>query len=253
MGVNAIHEVVFGATKHAMEIITQFTKLGADCNARTYEGLLPLSIAISRQCRRDVISHLSELAVDAGIINVRDKYGETLVYKAFRNGDFHTMTELAKMMPKNDAWMRPPHVLPQDRGSELFQACHNGSHERASRILLQKPDINAREEIFGRTALHEAVERSRGAFVDLLLSNGAHPFLQDRHGKFPRDLLPAAGRADDPLVAAYLRAGEEQWIVKEFTGASIDRIAEWIEGNGSATQDRTALSLKRSFEKCCPT
>lgn len=210
-GANVIHEAAFGASLSAGTIIKRFTEHGVDCNVISQDGFTPLAVAISRRCPQDAIEFLIKRAEENNALGAKDRHHETVIYKAFKYGDFRTMIDLiSRMQARGDSWTGLPSREP--RGSPLFQAVLRRDLEYVKHLKEQESgsfDINYGDPYFDRTPLHEAVEKKHLEMVRLLLHYEADPFRPDNHGKTPRELLPFDKTFDDFEIETELKNHEQ--------------------------------------------
>lgn len=214
VGANGIYEAAFGAGHDAFLIIEYFhEKWKVPCDQQINDGFLPLTLAIWRKCDEKTIKYLIEHSRD---INVPDFYGDTPYYKAIKYGFFEAVNLLIDLGgAKLDRTKTPSRHL-TDRASELFGAVHHGDLKRVKELLKEgNDDIDKAEPEFERSPLHEAVDLGHLQIVEELIAHGADVFIQNNHGRIPRDFLPLKRTATFHHIEDVLKRGEEEWIARE--------------------------------------
>lgn len=214
MGANVIYEAAFGGGQEAYGIIKYFHEtLKVPCDQQTNDAFLPLTLAVWRRCDERTIRYLIE---KTGNLNVPDYYGETPYYKAIKYGYVEAVNLLIDLGgSKLDRTKMPSRHL-TDRASELFRAVHHGDLKRVKELLKAgKDDIDEAELDFERSPLHEAVDRGHLQIVEELIQSGANVFIQNHHGRIPRDFLPWKRTAIFNQIEDILKKAEEEWIERE--------------------------------------
>ena len=129
-------------------------------------------------------------------INAKDKDGETPLHWMFKfpNASY----ELVKLFLDHGS-----NVNEQNKESQgpLYAACLVGNVAGAQLLLEYEADIDDDEDVFGRTALHAAVEASNLELVKLLVEKDADVYRQDKKG---RDCLAQAADENEVEILRYL-------------------------------------------------
>lgn len=216
MGANVIYEAAFGGGHDAYLIIKYFhehEKWKVPCDQQTNDAFLPLTLAVWRRCDERTIRYLIEHTAD---LNVADFYGETPYYKAIKYGYFVAVNLLIELGgDKLDRTKMPSRHL-TDRGSDLFGAVHHGDLKRVKELLREgNEDIDEAELEFERSPLHEAVDLGHLHIVQELIGQGANVFIQNQHGRIPRDFLPWKRASIVQQIEDILKKAEEEWIERE--------------------------------------
>jgi ankyrin repeat protein len=200
MDTSVVHEAVFGAV-HSLKLIEMLIPLlekqNCEWNSFSRDGLLPLTTAIARKCPDDTLGLLLERTA-ATAIERRNILGETPVYMACKNGDYDTVVKLISKLieAKVTSWQFPLRI--SQAKNEVLLSVQKGDiehvkHALKSSHLFDDPKkfwINQTDEIFGRSCLHVAVIYAHWDIVELLMESNANPFVQDYHGRIPREYLP---------------------------------------------------------------
>ncbi len=214
-GANVIYEAAFGAGHDAYFIIKYFHETcKIPCDQQISDGFYPLSQAIWRKCDERTIKYLIEHTTD---LNAEDFYGETPFFKAVKYGYFEAVNLLIDLGGDKLKRKETPSGHLTDRASELFCAVSTGDLRRVKQLLNDgNDDVDEAEAEFGRSPLHEAVERGHLQIVKELIDRGANVFVQNNHGRIPRDFLPSNRNPVSEQIEDVLVAAEEKWIETEW-------------------------------------
>lgn len=173
---------------------------GGDPTIRNDDECTILHLAIRQRNYENVKVILEHPATD---VNVRDNYGETPLHWLF-------------------AWPNAPHnilrlllakganVNEQDKDSQapLYEACLSGDVLAARALLKAGADVNDGEDVWGRTALHEAIDSQNLALVQVLLEYKADVTVKDKQ---LRDAISMAAYKDNAnILKAVLDALKNQ-------------------------------------------
>jgi ankyrin repeat protein len=214
MGANVIYEAAFGGGHDAYLIIKYFHEIWKiACDQQTYDAFLPLTLAVWRRCDERTIKYLIEHSAD---LNVADFYGETPYYKAIKYAYFEAVNLLINLGGSKLDRTKIPSRHVTDRASVLFAAVHHGDLKRVRQLLDEgNDDIDEAELEFERSPLHEAVDQGHLQIVDELIARGANVFIQNHHGRIPRDFLPWKRASIVQQIEDSLKNGEKEWIARE--------------------------------------
>ena len=113
--------------------------------------------------------------------NLRTKLGDTALHRAVCN----KQRAICRLLL---AFGADPNIQQNDGETPLHQACIQADLKTAKLLLEHKALPNVQDSVYGRTALHHAVDFSATSVVALLLSYEANCEVQDKYGKSPRDL-----------------------------------------------------------------
>jgi ankyrin repeat protein len=215
MGANVIYEAAFAAGHDAYFIIKYFhEECKIPCDQQISDGFYPLSQAIWRKCDERTIKYLIE---HTGDLNAEDFYGETPFFKAVKYGYFEAVNLLIDLGGDNLRRKETPSGRLTDRANELFCAVSTGDLRRVKQLLADgNDDVDEAEAEFGRSPLHEAVESGHLQIVKELIDRGANVFVQNNHGRIPRDFLPSNRNPVSEQIEDVLVAAEEKWIETEW-------------------------------------
>lgn len=124
-------------------------------------------------------------------INAKDSDGETPLHWMFLSPN--ASSELVKLFLDHGAT-----VNEQNNKSEgpLYLACLVGNFSGARLLLDYHADIDDDDEVFGKTALHAAVEANSRELVKLLVERGADVSGQDKMGRNCFAQAAATGKVD---------------------------------------------------------
>ncbi|KAK9118097.1 hypothetical protein Scep_016190 [Stephania cephalantha] len=153
---------------------------GAHPNKTDYDGRSPLHLAASRGYE-DITLFLIEL--DGVDINIPDKFGNTPLFEAIKNGH----DRVASLLTKHGASLDI-----DDGGNCLCLAVAKGDSDFLKRLLSNGVDPNSRDYDH-RTPLHVAAAEGLYLMAKLLLEAGASVFLKDRWGRTPLDEARSSG------------------------------------------------------------
>ena len=213
MNWNAIHEAIFGASDDSLELIKLFEGLGVAWSLDGVDLHLALSVAISRKCPPNVISYLLKKAANANLLALKDAEGRTLLYRAYSAGNFDTAAELISRLAKipNFQW---ENILPVKHDYDCWFHIHvySGMTNEICRELEESGEyshVNLKDKLFGNAPLHLAASHGLHEIVQLLILHNADPFVQDRYGRTPRELLPLRMNDTEIKIEAELKLYEE--------------------------------------------
>ena len=168
--------------------------------------------------RRDL--RLCEILLRSGMVDVneRDSEGDTPLHLIFYFPN--APLELVTLLLGHGA-----NVNEQNKHSEgpLYAACLVGNTTAARVLLDYNADINDDEDVFGRTALHAAVEARKVELVKLLVERGADVNRRDKRG---RDCFALAAFEKQVEIIDYLL---ETWKSQDATTLHV--LTKDLEGN----------------------
>jgi len=217
MGANVIYEAAFAAGRDAYAIIKYFHEECEEkipCDQQIRDGFYPLSQAIWRKCDERTIRYLIDHTAD---LNAEDFYGETPFFKAVKYSYFEAVNLLIDLGKNRLRRHETPTGNLTDRASELFCAVSTGDLRRVKQLLADgNDDVDEADAEFGRSPLHEAVEQGHLQIVKMLIDHGANVFVQNNHGRIPRDFLPSNRTPVSEQIEDVLVAAEEKWIETEW-------------------------------------
>ena len=188
---------------------------GAKPDSPDYYGQTCLQVCIFRRDLR-----LCEILLRSGMVdaNERDSEGDTPLHWIFYFPN--APLELVTLLLGHGA-----NVNEQNKHSEgpLHAACLVGNIPAARVLLDYKADINDDEDVFGRTALHAAVEARKFELVKLLVERGADVNRRDKRG---RDCFALAAFEKQVKIIDYLL---ETWKSQDATTLHV--LTKDLEGN----------------------
>lgn len=157
-----------------LEVAAKAIEYGADVNAPTANGILPLNIATSRANELQLqIMMMKTLGLDVNNPEIQDKLKENL---------FHAMNhaiETAQMLIDNGADVNKESPL----GTPLMNAASNAWNlEIVDMLIKSGADVNKQDKD-GKTALFYAASGGNDDIVMLLLKSGADADIKDKDGK----------------------------------------------------------------------
>lgn len=129
-------------------------------------------------------------------INAKDKEGDTPLHWMFQSPN--ASSDLVKLFLDHGADVNEQNKLSQ---GPLYAASLVGNVPAVRLLLDYNADINDDEEVFGRTALHAAVEVSNLDLVKILVGRGADMSHQDKKGM---DCLALAADLNQLEIIQYL-------------------------------------------------
>jgi serine/threonine-protein phosphatase 6 regulatory ankyrin repeat subunit B len=223
-----LSEAVLLGNRTAVE---NFLALGADPNESEADGTTPLMRAVHGQA-----PEIAEMLIAASAdVSAKNSYGVTALYIAARAGDAaETRLLLAAGADANT-------VLPSSGETVLMTAAKSGNSDVVRALLTGGDDavslpeigaqwsvaeaaesagyavptnptvatnyanVNARERLYGRTALMIAAAEGHAAIVHLLIEAGSDVSALDEEGSSPLSLARANGYLD--VAAAIAAAG----------------------------------------------
>ncbi|XP_031492431.1 potassium channel KOR1-like isoform X2 [Nymphaea colorata] len=150
-----------------------FVRAGADPKKTDYDGRSALHLSASKGYT-DITAFLINEGVD---INLKDKFGNSPLLEAIKNGHDH----VASLLIQHGACLDI-----DDAGSCLCKAVAKGNSDFVRRLLAHGVDPNSKD-YDNRTPLHIAAAQGMYLLVKILLDAGANVFLKDRWGKTPLD------------------------------------------------------------------
>eukprot|EP00746_Dinoflagellata_sp_MGD_P134722 gnl/MRDRNA2_/MRDRNA2_68599_c0_seq1.p1 gnl/MRDRNA2_/MRDRNA2_68599_c0~~gnl/MRDRNA2_/MRDRNA2_68599_c0_seq1.p1 ORF type:complete len:534 (-),score=73.72 gnl/MRDRNA2_/MRDRNA2_68599_c0_seq1:99-1517(-) len=132
------------------------------------------------------------------------------VHEAIRCGSLRVLQLLLSREPSLASTSTKSGAL-----TPLYLAAHFGQAEAAGILLDFRADINSRS-INSSTALHVAVKRSKLSVLQILLSNGADPALQDNFGNLPVHFAMEHGHqlVLEALLASARGSDQLSWLAK---------------------------------------
>ena len=180
-----IHE---SARTGNIEAVKQAIAAGADVNAKTEDGWTPLhGAAVSGK------NEIVELLIAEGAdINAKMEDDRTPLDWATGNH----RTELADLLRKHGG-----------KHGTIHGVARGGDIEAVKEFLAVGADVNAKDDEFGTTPLHLAVQETHKEIVELLIAKGANVNVKDDGGKTPLDY--AEGEIADLLRKHGGKTGEE--------------------------------------------
>lgn len=200
---------------------------GANVNGLTSIGMTPLSVICARSpslslaqylldhgakpevpdedgwtclhyCARNRNLELCRILLGRSTVNInaKDKEGDTPLHWMFQSPN--ASSDLVKLFLDHGADVNEQNNLSQ---GPLYAASLVGNVPAVGLLLDYNADINDDEEVFGRTALHAAVEGSNLDLVNILIGRGADVYHQDKKGM---DCLALAADMDQLEIIQYL-------------------------------------------------
>ncbi|XP_058108353.1 potassium channel SKOR-like isoform X3 [Magnolia sinica] len=154
-------------------------RAGADPKKTDYDGRSPLHIAASRGYE-DITAFLIEEEVE---INLPDKFGNTPLLEAIKNGHDH----VASVLVQGGALLGI-----DDAGCRLCSAVARRDFDFLKRVLSHGIDPNSKDYDH-RTPLHIAAAEGVYLMAKMLLDAGSSVFLKDRWGNTPLDEARMSG------------------------------------------------------------
>lgn len=151
-------------------------------------------------------------------VNARNSDGDTPLYLLFRFPN--ASPELVKLLLDHGANVNEQN---QESQGPLFAASLVGNVTATRMLLDYNADINDDENVFGRTALHAAVEASNLELVKLLIGKGADVYRQDKKG---RDCFAVAADENQVEIIDFLL---ETW--KSQGATTMHLITEDLDGD----------------------
>lgn len=175
---------------------------GGDPTLRNDTGCTILHLAIRQRNYENVKVILEHPAVD---VNVKDNFGETPLHwlLAWPNAP-HNILRLLLAKGAN--------VNEQDKDSQapLFEACLSGDAVAARALLKAGADVDDGEDVWGRTALHEAIDTQNLPLVQALLEFKADVTIKDKQLRDATSLAAYKDNAD--ILRAVLDALKAQGV-----------------------------------------
>lgn len=152
---------------------------GADINARTEIGSLPIHIASLLSYGNDELIRLLIMKGSRLTVGVKDNYGNTPLHYAARSGWTEIINEL--LLSGSDI-----NSLNENAENPLHVAVKDGQR-KAIKLLIEKGAKINIVDIKGNSSLHSSVKikRINSDIVELLLQGGANLCLEDSEGKIP--------------------------------------------------------------------
>lgn len=190
-GANAIYESAFGAGDESLEIIKAFAKLGVPPLALCRDGSTTLSVAMNRRAPADAIRYL--LSEHSGLLEAgKNPYQLPALLKI--GDEQETQAKFIELATKVKARLREPMGAPPPPSfgtSEFFLAALNADLDYLDHTInCYKPQLDYVDPVFGTSALHLAAQNLHLKIVSRIIDAGPNPFVQDFHGRTPREVLP---------------------------------------------------------------
>ena len=107
--------------------------------------------------------------------------GDTALHRAASN----KQRALAKLLL---SFKSDPNIQQNDGETALHRSCMQGDYKMAKLLLQYKANPNIQDNVYGKSALHYAVDYCYTKIVALLIQYQANAELLDKHGKNPKDL-----------------------------------------------------------------
>lgn len=157
-----------------LETAIKAIELGADINAPTKSGILPINIPTSKANELQLqIIMMQAMGLDLNDPEVQEKVQEKLFHEMER------MFQMAQMLIANGADVNREGAL----GTPLMNAATNAWNYEIAKMLIEKgADVNARDKN-GKTALFYAAAGNSDDIAMLLLKSGADADIKDNNGK----------------------------------------------------------------------
>ena len=114
--------------------------------------------------------------------NIPNNLGESPLHQAADNSQY----QLAELLLQYQA---DPNLQQNEGDTPLHHASFRGDTKIVEILLRHNADPNLPNFMFGRTALHSAIDSLNEDTIKLLLEYNADAYLQDRQGKTPIDLI----------------------------------------------------------------
>ncbi|XP_014237914.1 tankyrase-2-like [Trichogramma pretiosum] len=180
------------------KVVEWLLRSGARPNLANEDNLTPLHAICRHGQYVDTAKRLLEISDEVNRpveINARDKFGQTPLYLAGKNG-FEEMFALllrrgANPNLANELGQTPLHVIAEARETpDMMELLFQIRSEKRQPVRIDAQDES------GKTALHYALELRRERSAEFLLKNGANPSLADKYGLTPLHII-----CDKPALA----------------------------------------------------
>ena len=185
-------------------------------------------------CAKGLVSCALRLLEHKADVDAKDKYGETALHWAAKEG--HEAVVRLLVEAKADV-----NAKNNDRETALHRAAKNG-HEAVVKLLVEaKADVNVKDS-YGRTALHRTAENGREAVVKRLLDAKADVNVKDSYGRTALHRTAENGR--EAVVKRLLDAKADVNVKDSYGRTALHRTAE----NGREAVVKLLLDAKADVD-----
>lgn len=176
-------ELVIAVQHGLIDRVRELLKLGLDPNHMD-NGFTLLHWA-AQERHIDIVRLLFENGAD---INAKDALGVTPLYYAAGDGDLKVVETLVELQA--DVGSRSRY------GAAIHNSVAHGHKKIVELLIANGADVNATEEVEGRTPIFEGVAHGHTEVVRLILAHGAKKDVRDNEGKLPIDEAKANGHEE---------------------------------------------------------
>ena len=212
-GLTALH---FSVQSNSVEIVCTLLLKGADPNIST-----PLITA----CASSNLQIVKELLKAKADVNGQDEDGTTALYMVSSNGDFRIIKKLLS------SGANPNMFVKGTKWTPLIVASANGHIDVVKSLLKAKVDTHY-QDVYGKTALHSAVQHNHVDIVNELVQANVNPTLTTTDG----ETALAIAMKQNPLNEDMVK------MLREAMNAYYNR----TEGHRLLTMLRTSTSKRKS-------
>lgn len=164
-------------------VVQILLKAGADVTIKnSYKGNTPLHIAVDTSCRHATM--VKHLVASGANVNEPNNFGETALHIASKNNTSPVDRNIIKILVDHGADISLKNIIgkkpDEHKDSPLHNAVALGESKAITKILMSKTDINY-QDIYGRTALHNAVCKQgiEASVIRNLLTAGSDVHIAD--------------------------------------------------------------------------
>lgn len=202
LGETALHTAVFNSTQmdgRILDLIALLVKNGLDINTQNDDGDTILHYAAgSLHNDDDMGTYLAKGYRSYWVDALRGPRFGRLVNQGIKNMKGRTAEDVSKMTAPNK-WkkdlVQPPVLNPWERDGNgftgLMLAVISGDEDYVKKASTANNALNLQTtgDVYGYTALEEAIMHQRPNMVNLLLEKGANPNVKDLRGNVPLHLI----------------------------------------------------------------